>query len=149
MRPRLSLRLKLVAAADFRKGVPTMMDDLRRAKKLVDLSGDEVVLLISATGLQLAFVFRDVTIEDRSRVDTVKCTTHYRVQLDRHTPWNPLMLVNYAEEAGIELQGLKRFEEHLFKGEVAAHPAAAKKPPARTYPAARKSTAHGQAAYSN
>jgi len=26
--------------------------------------------------------------------------------------WNPLMLQNYAEACGIELMGIKRFEEH-------------------------------------
>lgn len=106
------MRLRMVVTADFRMGVPTHVDLLRKKKEWPELSGDEVVLLISQTGLQLAFVFREQNLLGGMKMHTATgVITHVRVQLSRVTPWHPRMLANYAETAGIELVGIKKFQE--------------------------------------
>lgn len=108
------MRLKVVATVDFRYGVRHHYDEMRRKQRLDDLRGDEVALFVSFTGSQLAFVYRELEVE-RPGLDPVKAIAHYRIQLAKTTPWSPLMLSNYAIGAGIELVGIKRFEEHLKK----------------------------------
>jgi hypothetical protein len=119
--PHVKMRLKLVAFADFRKGVPTHVEELKRARKFPELGNDDVVLLLSQTGLQLAFVFKDTTVQGRNG-DPVECISHIRVQLSRHTPWHPRMLQTYASRAGFELVGLKSFED-WYREEYGALPA--------------------------
>lgn len=111
----IRLNLKLIASVDFRHGIPHHYDELRKKRMLRDVADDEVILLVSQTGRQMAFVFREHEIHSRSG-DTVKALAHYRIQLDRHTSWSPLMLSEYANAAGIELIGIKRFEEYITKG---------------------------------
>lgn len=110
--PHMRLNLRMVATVDFRHGVPFHYDELRKKKLMRDISEDECVLLISQTGRQLAFVFAECEIRSRSG-EPVKAISHHRVQLAKHTPWNPTMLTEYAERAGIELLGVKRFEDFV------------------------------------
>jgi hypothetical protein len=109
---RLRLSLRMIASVDFRQGVPTHYAELKRRKLTNDIDDDETILLVSQTGLQLAFVFNEIQIHARSG-DPVRAIAHFRIQLDRCTPWNPIMLSEYAKQAGIELQHVKRFEDHL------------------------------------
>lgn len=110
--PRLRLNLKMIATVDFRCGVPHHYDELKKRKLLADLKDTETVLLVSATKRQLAFVFLEVQLAAKGG-DPVFAISHYRIQLSRHSPWNPIMLAEYAALAGIELIGIKRFDEHL------------------------------------
>lgn len=109
---RMRLTLRMVATVDFRHGVPFHYEALKRKRLLRDITEDETVLLVSQSGRQLAFVFHAIEIDSRSG-EPVTAISHYRVQLDRHTSFNGLMLSQYAQRAGIELVGLKRFEEHI------------------------------------
>lgn len=120
-RPRMRLTLRIIAHADFRVGIPAHYEALKRKKMVRDISEDETILLISQTGRQLAFVFAEVKIESRSG-EPVTAIAHYRVQLDRHTPFNETMLSQYAERAGIELEGnsIKRFEQYIKNPQAAA-----------------------------
>lgn len=108
----LHMTLRLVAEADFRRGVPTHVAELRRRKMWPDLKANEVVLLISHVGTQLAFCFRPTTITVASRAEPVEGIAHYRLQLDARTPWSPNMLEEYARRAGIVLVGAQRFAAH-------------------------------------
>lgn len=110
--PRMRLSLRMVATVDFRSGVPTHYDELKKRRLLKDIDEDEVVLLISSSGQQLAFVFMETALVSRSG-EPVTAISHYRVQLSRHTPFNYKMLSEYAAQVGIELRHIKRFEEHL------------------------------------
>ena len=110
--PRMRLAIRIVATVDFRLGVPTHSEALKKRRLLRDITDDEVCVLISSTGRQVAFVFNAVQINSRSG-EPVTAIAHYRVQLDRHTPFNHTMLSEYAAKANIELIGIKRFEEHL------------------------------------
>lgn len=98
---------------DFRHGVPWHVDELRTKKKMPELHRDECVLLVSKTERQLAFVFGDTIIERSDGRDPTRAISHYRVQLARDTPWNPLMLSVYADRAGVEIVGLRRFEDFI------------------------------------
>lgn len=103
----------MVATVDFRFGIPHHYDELKKQRAL-RLGDSEVILLISQTKLQCAFVFKETAFDTgRPGVGEVKGVTSLRVQLSRHTPFNPLMLQNYAAELGLEIDGLKRFEDHL------------------------------------
>jgi hypothetical protein len=110
--PRMRLSLRIVATVDFRLGVPTHYETLKRKKLLGDIDEDETILLVSQTGRQLAFVFSEMKIEARNG-EPVTVISHHRVQLDRHTPFNHKMLSEYAAKARIHLIGIKRFEDHL------------------------------------
>lgn len=99
----MTLKLRMVVEVDFRSGVPAHLLALKR--RLPDLRQDEVVCLIAKTGLQLAFAFRPREFDKNLAVTSV------RVQLSTRRPWNPVMLTKYAESAGIELQGLRTFEQ--------------------------------------
>lgn len=104
------MRLRLVAVVDFRRGVPTHVQELRSINRWPTLGDRDVVLLISQTRSQLAFVYHDEKVHSSTGGDRV-AVAHLRLQLDKSTPWNPLMLKNYAEKVGLDLLGLKKFEE--------------------------------------
>lgn len=112
---KLRLNLKMIASVDFRCGVPYHYGELRRTKKLQPLGDDETLLLVSQTGFSLAFVFREMQIHRRGDVnlDVINAIASYRIQLDKKTPWSPLMLSEYANAANIELIGVTKFAEHL------------------------------------
>lgn len=105
------MKLKHVEKMAFSQGEHTMY------KKLCDtyphlsvLSKNDVILVISLTGNQLVF------IHGFTSVDGLNALHSERLRLPNHRPWNPTMLVNYAEQVGITLEGLRRFEDILRKG---------------------------------
>ena len=112
---KLHLRLRLVATVDFRHGVPFHYDELKKSNRLDEVRADECILLVSQTGTRVAFVFREANTTSRNG-EPVKVVSSFQLALDRRTPWSPLMLQNYAEQVGIELLGLKRFEDHVLEG---------------------------------
>jgi len=109
----IRLRLRLVATVDFRFGVPHHWVELKKERN-IRLQRGETVLMISQTKYQLAWVVNDSEFDD-GRGQTVRGITHLRTQLDKHRPFNPKMLQNYANDSGIELDGaaLKRFEDYM------------------------------------
>lgn len=111
-RYRMRFSLRMVATVDFRHGIPSHYEALKKKRLLADIEDDETILLVSQTGRQLAFVFRELTLIARNG-EPVHAVYHLRVQLDRHTPFNQKMLSEYADMAGIELLHIKRFEEHI------------------------------------
>lgn len=109
---RVKLR-RVFLDVDFRHGIPTHLDELRAKHRLPELQRGDCVLLVSRTERQLAFVFSDFELEPGGRRKPVRVVAHYRVQLSRETPWDPLMLSVYADRAGIEIVGLRRFEDFV------------------------------------
>lgn len=71
------------------------------------LKSDDVVLLVSKTGNQLAFIHGFDAFEKK----TVLRST--RLRISGGATWNPLMLVNYAREVGLPITGIKAFEDHV------------------------------------
>lgn len=102
------MRLRYIEAVDFRKSeYHNFMDIQKRAK--LDLSKDDCILLISHGGNQLIFVYGFANLQNGYSGRQVLRSERYR--LLRGT-WEPMMLADYAEQVGIKLEGIKKFEEH-------------------------------------
>ena len=106
------LRLKLIAHVDFRKSPETNWDELKKARKIPPLKKGEGILLISKTGNLMQFVTPVIefdTVNTANREVSVAIQSSQRFKI-RGGTWSPLMLANYAEEAGYTIVGIKRFE---------------------------------------
>lgn len=110
------MRLKLIHKADFRKNEHTLfMEALKENPELI-LNANECILLLSTNRKQLKFVFRPkeisyVNAEAKNGTKTnVLASELYRIT--EAGCWNPLMLANYAENVGIELEGLAKFASY-------------------------------------
>lgn len=113
------MRLRLVKTADFRKSEETLLEECKQEAEVMSLGARDVVLLVSGTGKMIKFVFgfleheminaggREVS----GRKTKVLPSRTYRIT-DGGT-WNPYMIRNYAEELGLSLPQLKKFESHL------------------------------------
>jgi len=75
-----------------------------------DLKKGEAFLFLARGGNQVVFVFRDPTIEFEGQRVARRVIDSRRLRLDGGT-WNPYMLQNYANEIGLHLVGIKRFEQ--------------------------------------
>ena len=112
------MRLKLIHRGDFRKSELTLFNEAMKAHKGLKLGSDDCVLFISGNGKILKFVYgfteqevmRYSTKETTGNTTKILESTVYRI--DGSGTWNPLMLRNYADAAGVSLIGLKRFEQH-------------------------------------
>jgi hypothetical protein len=75
------------------------------------MKAGECVLFISKSEKQLRFVFHPSTIEGPSkRTPIAEIIESRMLRIRGGGRWNPLMLANYGTEAGLELDGIKRFE---------------------------------------
>lgn len=102
------MRLRYVETVDFRKSELTCWLEIakRRPALARRLKTDDVVTLASMSGDQLVF------LHGFSEVDGKQVLRSTRLRL-RGGRWNPLMLANYAKDAGIALSGLRTYEQHL------------------------------------
>jgi hypothetical protein len=111
------MRLRYIHHGDFRKNTVTLYNEVQKRAPGLKLGSEDCVLVVSGTGKILRFVygFDDLeVIGGRTKLATGNMTRvlqseEYRI--DGAGTWNPLMLRNYAEALGIQLAGLKRFEE--------------------------------------
>lgn len=74
------------------------------------LAAGEAVCLVSITGNQMVFVWKPITISVGKKRSQVFLSI--RVRLDKDHWWEPRMLANYASQVGLDLVGLKRYEEY-------------------------------------
>ncbi len=105
------MRLKFVTYADFRSNENTLAKQY--SQETSKLRPNECVLFISKKGDQLRFVFRPEGFLDLSKggsSHTILQSRLYRILYGG--TWSPLMLKNYAQKVGLDLEGLKSFEEH-------------------------------------
>lgn len=116
------MRLRLVLTADFRKNEATLLAECQKQIRDLELRRGDCILLLSTHHTILKFVwgayeldkaFTDGGIE-RDRGMRIVASKTYRI-VDGGK-FNPYMLKNYAEDLGIDLAFLRRFEEH-FKDE--------------------------------
>lgn len=114
------MRLRYIEKVDFRKSEKTNFEEVMKRKKLTLRSGD-VVLFISSNEKQLVFIhgFKDVDVHsgrtERPTGDQTQVLFSSRYRICGRGGWNPLMLANYAAEAGIVLSGIRRFEDYYQK----------------------------------
>lgn len=104
----ITMKLRYVETVDFRKSELTCWLEIAKQRPGLArrLKADDVVTLASMTGDQLVF------LHGFSEVDGKQVLRSTRLRL-RGGRWNPLMLANYAKDAGISLSGLKTYEQHV------------------------------------
>jgi len=108
------MRLRYVATCHFGKSELTnWLEILAKhpefgvAGNKLALKANDVVLLVSKQGNQLVFLHGFNAFEERR----VLRSTRFRIE--GGGSWNPLMLVNYAKSVGLEISGLKTYEDHI------------------------------------
>ena len=106
--PLKRLRLRAVVECSFCRSEATNLDLFRPSPNYPgDLQGVEAFLFVSKTGNQVVFIFREVAF-DHMHPNRIVDSRRLRMTTGE---WNPLMLQNYANAVGLNLQGLRRFEE--------------------------------------
>lgn len=108
----MRLRLKAICyGCDFRKNELTLLDELRKNpkyKSVGELGANETCLFVSRTETQLVWLIGQKELLDGTHTRNVVDTRRWRL-LDG--AWNPAMLGNYAQAVGIELIGIRLFQE--------------------------------------
>jgi hypothetical protein len=111
------LRLLLIHYGDFRKSELTLFNEVAKKNRGLKVGKHDVVALISGNGKQIKFIHGFTSMEvigGKTREVTGRKTRILQsdaFRIDGAGSWNPLMLANYAAAVGIELIGLKKFEE--------------------------------------
>lgn len=110
--PKLNLlRLRYIQTVDFRASEHTnYMAAIRKYRYLSKLKPTDAVLFISRKKDQLIFVYGFGMTTGLHGVRRYLRSERLRLE---NGSWDPLMLQNYAGEAGIYLEGIKTLEEHL------------------------------------
>jgi hypothetical protein len=111
------MRIRLIEAVSFRYSEDTNLRAVLK-KHPLKLSKNDVVVLVSKTGNQIVFCIGIEAIGIGPKRVRIEVTDTRRLRLSRGT-WNPTMLVNYAESAGLAIEGLKRFEDYYAEAEAA------------------------------
>lgn len=102
----MKIRLRgIKLGADFRKSELTNYEALRKSKHFpTDPRRGEAYLMVSKNGKQLCWILRYSDVP--KHIDSLK------FRITRST-WNPQMLANYAEQVGLELVGIRKFEDQF------------------------------------
>jgi len=107
------MRLRLVQEADFRTTEIGIFQAATK-KEQIDLGPNDVLVFVSIKRNQVLFIWRPYTV-DLTKFGTWRrgeatVFRSERLRLDRST-WSPTMIQNYAEAVGLQLDGLRRFED--------------------------------------
>jgi hypothetical protein len=108
----LRVRLRaIIFDSDFRKNEVSLYEQFRRNKKRFpgERKAGECDLFISKQRNQLIWFVSETPLET-TRGRPVVAVHSFRSRLD-HSGWNPQMLANYAKAVGIDLVGIRRFED--------------------------------------
>jgi hypothetical protein len=108
------MRLKFIEHVDFRKSELTnyqAMQKLVSSKKVHALRAGEVACFVSGRGDQIIFVYPMDSVSEEDGTER-RVLRSEKLRLAAGGSWNPMMLGNYAMEAGIELEGIRLFESH-------------------------------------
>lgn len=105
------MRLRYIAQVSFQSSEATNFQTFsRKNPELVKrLSETDVIAFVSLSGDQLVFIHGFTEIDGEK--GALKVLSSRRLRMTGGT-WNPLRLANYAEEAGLQLDGLKKFEKY-------------------------------------
>lgn len=109
MADRVKLRLKGVVACDFSRSEATNLNLYRREAHFPgELQPGEAFLFVARSGNQVLFLFSGQQVDFAGVLRQV--TDSRRLRLGKGS-WSPYMLQNYANSVGLELVGIKRFEQ--------------------------------------
>lgn len=104
-----SLRLKGVVQCSFARNEATNLNFYRQMPHYPgDLKAGEAFLFLAKGGNQVVFLFADFSVDFGGVVRQVIDSRKLRLTTGT---WSPYMLQNYANMVGLELVGLKRFEQ--------------------------------------
>ena len=104
----LRMRLKAIwMGADFRCSERTNYNIFLQQFP-GELRMNEAFLFVSKSGNQLVWLLNQQSID--GKMGTAEVTDSRRWRLTGGT-WSPMMVANYAKEVGIELIGIKTFEQ--------------------------------------
>lgn len=106
---KMRMRLRYVAECSFNASEATNFYGVVPKSVRSQMRGNDVACLVSKTGNQLCFVYSD------KKTGPATALASARLRLSGRAPWNPLMLADYANAVGIELEGIKKLEQHLEK----------------------------------
>lgn len=108
------MRLRHIATVDFCKGEHTHYGELIKSyPNLQHLGSKDVILLRSRVGNQLIFVLGFDYVNGASGGQPALMIESRRLRLTNGQSWNPLMLTDYAQRAGVRIEGIKKFELHI------------------------------------
>jgi hypothetical protein len=116
------MRVRLIKEMDFRRNDRTLY---LQVEKDIKLGPRDVACFVAKSRNQILFVHRPSSIETRYKSDPL---VYHSIRLRlSHGTWDPLMLKEYAAEAGIQLEGLMGLKEVLrrVRSSVAEQKAAA------------------------
>ena len=110
-------RLRAIIQVPFTKSEETNFAEARSSRPYGDLikslQGDDAIAFISQGQNQIVFIHGYDEVEDAKRKWRV--LSSHRIRITRgpglSNVFEPRMLANYAKQAGLELIGLKLFEE--------------------------------------
>ena len=114
------LRLRAIIGVSFQKSEATNFEEIRSGNKfgplLRRLTDGDVICMVSKRLDQLVFVHG---YEDLKNGSSWKLLSSRRIRVIRarglSRQFEPKMLANYAKQAGIELVGIKLFEQYYEK----------------------------------
>ena len=100
--------------ADFRRNDVTLYNRVPKAIRDT-MKGNDAVCFVSSMGNQVLFVYKRIKVgivlnHRTGKTRARELGSSFRLRLNAGT-FNPEMLQNYADEVGLELVGIKRFEE--------------------------------------
>lgn len=111
----IKVRLKEIYHASFSRSEMTNYREWKEESGR-DLGNGEALCIVSLTGNQMVFVwkpipFQSITPNGSSKVHQSEVFLSVRIRMDIAGWWEPRMLRDYANQVGLELIGLKRYEE--------------------------------------
>lgn len=106
-----SIKLKQIETVDFRKNERTCWLDFISKNKKFTLTSNEALLFISKSMNQLCFVYGVDNLTNADGTNGLEVIASLKFRISRGT-WSPLRLGEYANQVGLELQGIKSFVEH-------------------------------------
>jgi hypothetical protein len=105
------LHLKAVIRCSFQRSEVTNLDLFRQEGHFPgELLNGEAFLLLAKGGNQLIFIFRSPVNYESPTGASWEVIDSRKLRLTGGT-WSPYMLQDYANEVGLNLVGIKRFEQ--------------------------------------
>ena len=108
----IQVRLKEIYETSFARSEMTNYR-LWRKETTRSLAAGEALCIVSKTGNQMVFVWKPKLITYGG--SNAEAFLSVRIRLDSTKWWDGRMLRNYANQVGLELVGLKRYEQYYAK----------------------------------
>lgn len=116
--PLVRIRLREVFETSFSRSEKTNYHLWQKETGRTLRNRGDALCMVSRTGNQLVFIWKPTQFEVEGIGDQVHRHDVYlsvRARLDGRKWWDGRMLKNYAREVGLELVGLKAYEEYYDK----------------------------------